>query len=255
MPRPDLLVVAARHRLSLVSADEIPKLADALLSDGVCTDALCQLIDVRYPTLSEAGPLLEGVLRALGFPLPPVGVAIQTVAMHYARSIFEETVAPWEGFSRLVKVCAPVRDPLGAMVRSGRDPATAALLKAGYDLEGLFSLQSELSDYWWELEHISDAALREKESQEMHWRIRQWAETCHRNRGPAIPTEWLSHGRGIIRDLADAITKERAFGRLPVLADALEEAGCENSEILCHCRSGSAHVRNCWVTDLILVKS
>jgi hypothetical protein len=43
--------------------------------------------------------------------------------------------------------------------------------------------------------------------------------------------------------------------RLAVLADALEEAGCRDQDILAHCRSGGEHVRGCWVVDLLLGKS
>jgi hypothetical protein len=42
--------------------------------------------------------------------------------------------------------------------------------------------------------------------------------------------------------------------RLAVLADALEEAGCTDADILGHCRSGGEHVRGCWVVDLLLGK-
>jgi hypothetical protein len=42
--------------------------------------------------------------------------------------------------------------------------------------------------------------------------------------------------------------------RLAVLADALEEAGCDNADILNHCRQPGVHVRGCWVVDLILGK-
>jgi len=56
--------------------------------------------------------------------------------------------------------------------------------------------------------------------------------------------------------LARAIYETRAFDRMPILADALEEAGCENREILSHCRDGAtAHVRGCWVVDLVLGKT
>ncbi len=55
--------------------------------------------------------------------------------------------------------------------------------------------------------------------------------------------------------LADAIYAERAFDRLPILADALEDAGCTNTAILKHCRGPGPHVRGCWVVDLILGKS
>jgi hypothetical protein len=43
--------------------------------------------------------------------------------------------------------------------------------------------------------------------------------------------------------------------RLKVLADALEDAGCDNADILEHCRGPGPHVRGCWVVDLILGKS
>jgi hypothetical protein len=44
------------------------------------------------------------------------------------------------------------------------------------------------------------------------------------------------------------------FERLPALADALEEAGCDNQEILAHCRGPGPHVRGCWVVDLVVGK-
>ena len=54
--------------------------------------------------------------------------------------------------------------------------------------------------------------------------------------------------------IAKAIYTERAFDRLPMLADALMDAGCEHSDVLDHCRSAGPHVRGCWVVDLIIVK-
>lgn len=55
--------------------------------------------------------------------------------------------------------------------------------------------------------------------------------------------------------LADAIYREQAFERLPVLADALEASGCDDSRILAHCRGPGLHVRGCWVVDLVLRKA
>jgi hypothetical protein len=54
--------------------------------------------------------------------------------------------------------------------------------------------------------------------------------------------------------LAQDIYDDRAFYGLPILADALEDAGCDNSDILNHCRQPGEHVRGCWVVDLILGK-
>jgi hypothetical protein len=57
-----------------------------------------------------------------------------------------------------------------------------------------------------------------------------------------------------VTGLAQAIYDDRAFDRLPILADALEDAGCDNADILNHCRDGGVHVRGCWVVDLVLGK-
>jgi hypothetical protein len=53
-------------------------------------------------------------------------------------------------------------------------------------------------------------------------------------------------------DLAQLIYEDRAFDRMPELADALEQAGSGDPNILSHCRDGGPHVRGCWVVDLIL---
>jgi cyclophilin family peptidyl-prolyl cis-trans isomerase len=54
--------------------------------------------------------------------------------------------------------------------------------------------------------------------------------------------------------LAQDIYIRRSFDILPILADALEEAGCTNPSILEHCRSASQHGLGCWVVDLVLAK-
>jgi hypothetical protein len=55
--------------------------------------------------------------------------------------------------------------------------------------------------------------------------------------------------------IAQAISDERAFDRLSILADALEDAGCTDNAILEHCRGPGPHVRGCWVVDLLLGKN
>jgi hypothetical protein len=65
---------------------------------------------------------------------------------------------------------------------------------------------------------------------------------------------WLAWNNGTLPALAQAIYDDRAFDRLPILADALEDAGCTNADLLDHCRGGGDHVRGCWVVDLILGK-
>jgi hypothetical protein len=69
-----------------------------------------------------------------------------------------------------------------------------------------------------------------------------------------IAPAWAAWNDGTVVKLAQAIYDERAFDRLPILADALEEAGCTNADILDHCREPGLHVRGCWVVDLLLGK-
>jgi hypothetical protein len=54
--------------------------------------------------------------------------------------------------------------------------------------------------------------------------------------------------------IATSLYQDRAFDRLPILADALEEAGCTNADLLLHCRQPGDHVRGCWAVDLVLGK-
>ncbi len=56
--------------------------------------------------------------------------------------------------------------------------------------------------------------------------------------------------------LARTMYDSRDFSPMPILADALQDAGCDNTDILDHCRSvNQPHVRGCWVVDLVLGKS
>lgn len=55
-------------------------------------------------------------------------------------------------------------------------------------------------------------------------------------------------------EIGRRIYEERDFPAMPVLADALQDAGCEVPEVLEHCRSGKPHVRGCWVLDRVLAK-
>jgi hypothetical protein len=54
--------------------------------------------------------------------------------------------------------------------------------------------------------------------------------------------------------IAQGIYDDRAFDRLPILADALQDAGCENDDILNHLRGDGPHVKGCWALDLVLGK-
>jgi hypothetical protein len=64
----------------------------------------------------------------------------------------------------------------------------------------------------------------------------------------SVDPSWLT---STVVALASGIYAERAFDRMPILADALMDAGCDNADVLNHCRRDGPHVRGCWVVDLL----
>ena len=71
-------------------------------------------------------------------------------------------------------------------------------------------------------------------------------------RSMTLNPEWRT---ATVVALARGIYDERAFDRMPILADALQDAGCDSADILGHCRGPGPHVRGCWVVHLVLGKS
>jgi hypothetical protein len=67
----------------------------------------------------------------------------------------------------------------------------------------------------------------------------------------AFDTAWRT---STVVSLARGMYESRDFGAMPILADALQDAGCDNEDILDHCRGPGPHVRGCWVVDCVLGK-
>jgi hypothetical protein len=66
-----------------------------------------------------------------------------------------------------------------------------------------------------------------------------------------VDPSWLT---STVVSLAQTIYDQRAFDRLPLLADAAEEAGFDNLDLLNHLRGDGPHVLGCWAVDLVLGK-
>ena len=66
---------------------------------------------------------------------------------------------------------------------------------------------------------------------------------------------WLAWGSATVPHIARVLYEEQGFDDLPILADALEEAGCSDEAILDHCRAGGEHARGCHVLDALLGRS
>jgi hypothetical protein len=67
-----------------------------------------------------------------------------------------------------------------------------------------------------------------------------------------VELAWLEHDGGKVAQIARTIHDGRRFADLPILAEALEEAGCTDEALLTHCRSGGEHALGCWVLDTLL---
>ena len=82
-------------------------------------------------------------------------------------------------------------------------------------------------------------------------------EAGYRGGSPEGSLAIVIAGLGVptVVSLAEGIYADRAYDRLPVLADALRDAGCEDPDVVSHCRGPGSHVRGCWVVDLVLGKS
>jgi hypothetical protein len=71
----------------------------------------------------------------------------------------------------------------------------------------------------------------------------------------AVPPAVLAWNHGTVPRVAQRIYDDRAFDRLAVLADAFEETGCTDPELLGHLRGPGPHVRGCFAVDLLLRRS
>ena len=73
-------------------------------------------------------------------------------------------------------------------------------------------------------------------------------------REPCIESHSLRWHNCTVSKLALTIYEEQRFDLLPILSDALQEAGCTDRELLEHCFSKKPHVHGCWLIDLLLRK-
>jgi hypothetical protein len=98
------------------------------------------------------------------------------------------------------------------------------------------------------------ATMRYGRVRESAWHVKRLANDVVGNPfyPVALDPAWRTEA---VVGLVAGIYADRAFDRLPVLADALEDAGCADADVLTHCRGPGPHVRGCWVVDLLLGKT
>jgi hypothetical protein len=150
------------------------------------------------------------------------------------------------------EIAAYFRDIRDILVRrpddSGRPPhhvQTARTLRSG-ELAGALTVRTDLRN------RTEQKAIREATAVQRALYEDYLEEVCGPVPAVACAPEWRTDTAVL---LARSIYESRDFSVMPILADALQDAGCEIEEVLNHCRDTSqVHVRGCWVCDLVLAK-
>jgi hypothetical protein len=94
---------------------------------------------------------------------------------------------------------------------------------------------------------LAEAAKQEEQLKQLA-SMRDLFHDLARPTGPSDPA-WLRWNDGMVVKIAQGIYDERAFDRMPILHDALLDAGCTKEVLLAHCLNPAGHVRGCWVID------
>jgi hypothetical protein len=138
----------------------------------------------------------------------------------------------------------------------------------GWDALCLGELSTDAADYTVYTPGLHKAAECARRAVQYAWNLSptgvepetEQAAQCHLLRDvfgnpfrPVLPDpDWLCWNNGTVARLAQGIYEERAFERMPILADALEDAGCADTAMLDHLRGPGPHVRGCHVLDLLI---
>jgi hypothetical protein len=127
-----------------------------------------------------------------------------------------------------------------------RSVAVASAWAAAFAITGVSTIAEALPDPRWQEARAAEEAnqcdiLRDVFGRHFHLKL--------------VLSSWLASTDGTVGQLARTIYDERAFDQIPILADALEAAGCADDAILDHLRGPGPHLPGCWVVDLLLKKS
>jgi hypothetical protein len=131
----------------------------------------------------------------------------------------------------------------GSHVTARADLLKAALATANYAAKAIGQLELRVQD------------TESRRKQQAVWAEREWQCDCLRDivfaptPPPSIDPLWKT---ATVVSLARGIYQEQAFDHIPILADALQDAGCEDLVILSHCRPPNAHVRGCWLLEQLV---
>ncbi len=244
---PILRIAAAQDKLGVATAENLINAADQLLNQGIYSYSLGRLGTYPNPQacpLAEVRPLFLSALKELGVPAPSTESAVCAVLRPHVEAIVEGACAPADGVGRLERVCRQLQYRWDKRIRATLDACgyeSLAGLYWDYDMllaqDGHFDSPEDRARAF--------AAFDDRVLQAGTRWLRQYAL-------PEMHRRYVSFMGGTALQLARTIRETRDFEAIPVLADALEEAGCSEAELLEHFRYPGLHVRCCWLIDWLL---
>jgi hypothetical protein len=158
----------------------------------------------------------------------------------------------WHGLFHATQAAGAARYASSVqMDRQGEHP-----LDEDDEIDLAFNRNARMAHYWQGPRSASTAAFFAQRGRPVEWPTLPLLRDVFDNpfRQPNVDSAWLAWNGGMVVNLARAIYDAGRFTDLPILADALEEAGGGDETILAHCRGPGPHVRGCWVVDLVLGK-
>ena len=228
----------ARWVLRIAEPSDVIDVAHSLLDAGTYTYSLGELATLPpgwdWYTFER---FFHGAVRELGCATPDEQAAIVTYVSEHLENAYEGRCSPRE----LLQACGPLGWP---------DRERLLLVARCQELNERYCEWDAETDL---MAPLIDAHEHERRLQDLDRRVLSFADRWVREhyRDTIRPAERTPN----VIAIAQTIDAERAFDRLPILADALEDAGCTNADVLEHCRQPPEHARRCWVVDLLLGKS
>ena len=239
MRRTNLRTAAARHFLGLTNTDYLVEVAHESLDRSIYARGRGENATVRNPILSEIGPLFASAIRELDLEVSTREEALDLLAQAYIVSLVEGVRTPREAISEIFHDYLALS--LGPTQKHRQPEIMGSLaefvqLYYQYDLRfDPYEADIDLSVFF----EIDAECLRLAKA----WCQSRWV--------PGFDISWRS---STVVSIAITMDETQCFEMLPILGDALQEAGCSNEDILNHCHTNEAHRRNCWVVDLLMGK-
>lgn len=237
-----LRMVAAYHALGVATKEQLIKSADDALNDGVYSYSLGELATARDPRWADCTKLFESALEELESSIPDPTSAVDTLLECHVVRLVEGLTTVGEMLHELHAVERALKYPPSAKVPPTALAPLQPFIYQHHAIEEIVEYRSYREGQ--ALPHPEDDCLGKA-----HAEVMSMAEAWCRSRWqPALDPSWFT---STVVALTHGIATDRAFDRLPILADALQDAGCDDESILDHLRTGGPHPRCCFVVELL----